>query len=204
MPSTGDRPSDYDSRHGQALVNPLDFDPIAEARRQWEDRWGAEPGPAMAAVTALMRVQQVLMARLNALLAPLELTFPRYEALMLLHLSRAGSLPLGKLGARLQVHPTSVTSIVDALERSGHVRREPHESDRRMTLATITADGRSAAESATRILNEARFGTAPLDDEALESVSWLLRPLRVDAGDFSDAPTIREEVMHVSSDRSSL
>lgn len=169
-----------------AAAKQLDFDPIAEARRQWEGRWGAGPGPAMAAVTGVMRVQQILMARLNALLAPFELTFPRYEALMLLYLSRSGSLPLGKLGERLQVHPTSITSLVDALERSGHARREPHETDRRMTLASITEAGRAAAAAATTALNEARFGTAPLDDAELEEISALLRGVRLDAGDFAD------------------
>ncbi len=59
----------------------------------------------MMAVTSVMRVQQILLARLNEALEPFELTFPRYEALMLLYLSRAGSLPLGKMGARLQVIP---------------------------------------------------------------------------------------------------
>lgn len=168
------------------VARALDFDPIAEARRQWEERWGPEPAPAMAAVTSVMRVQQILMARLNALLAPLELTFPRYEALMLLHLSRSGSLPLGKLGERLQVHPTSITSIVDALERSGHARREPHASDRRMTLASITAQGRTAAAEATRVLNERRFATSPLETRELEELTDLFRRVRLDAGDFTD------------------
>lgn len=165
-------------------VKTLDFDPIAAAGRQWAERWGASPVPSMAAVTALMRAQQILMARLNGLLAPFDLTFPRYEALMLLFLSRSGSLPLGKLGERLQVHPTSITSLVDTLERSGHVRREPHETDRRMTLASITAHGRDVAARATAVLNDARFGTSPLGDAALEEISTLLRPVRLDAGDF--------------------
>ena len=107
------------------------FDPIAEAARQWEAHWGREPVAAMTGVTSIMRVQQILLARLNALLKPWELSFPRYEALMLLFYSRRGSLPLGKMGARLQVHPTSVTSLVDGLERMELARREPHEHDRR-------------------------------------------------------------------------
>src|SRR5215475_250025 len=115
----------------------LPFDPIAEARRQWTERWGEEPGPSMSAVTSIMRVQQILLARLNELLKPHGLTFARYEALMLLYFSRRGSLPLGKIGDRLQVHPTSVTNLVDRLERDGLVRREAHETDRRTTLAEI-------------------------------------------------------------------
>ena len=114
---------------------PLRIDPIAEARRHWEERWGDEPARPMAAVTSVMRAQQVLLARLNELLGPLGLTFPRYEALMLLSFTREGALPLGKVGERLQVHRTSVTNIVDKLEADGLVRRVPHEADRRTTLA---------------------------------------------------------------------
>jgi DNA-binding MarR family transcriptional regulator len=163
---------------------PESTDPIEEARGHWVARWGKRPAPSMTAVTSIMRVQQILMARLNALLKPLDLTFPRYEALMLLYLSRRGSMPLGKIGGRLQVHPTSVTNLIDGLERSGFVRREPHEHDRRATLAAITDEGRSVADAATQILNEARFGTEPLTPAELETLWSVLRPLRASADDF--------------------
>ena len=64
---------------------------------------------------------------------------------MLLLFSRKGALPLGKVGARLQVHPASVTNVVDRLEADGLVRRVPHPSDGRTTLAEITAAGRELA-----------------------------------------------------------
>jgi DNA-binding MarR family transcriptional regulator len=140
----------------------------------------------MAAATSIMRSQQILMARLNDTVAPFELTFPRYEALMLLFLSRNGSLPLGKMGARLQVHRTSVTNLVDGLERAALVRRQPHPSDRRTTLAEITPQGRKAAAAATDALNDARFGMPPLEDVQLASLIDLLSALRSSAGDFSD------------------
>jgi DNA-binding MarR family transcriptional regulator len=138
----------------------------------------------MAAVTSVMRVQQILIARLNELLRPWSLTFPRYEALMLLFLSRRGALPLGKMGERLQVHRTSVTSLVDGLERLGYVERSPHERDRRTTLATITARGRDVAAEATERLNAERFATAPLKRDELEALFAILRRLRAEAGDF--------------------
>jgi DNA-binding MarR family transcriptional regulator len=165
---------------------PLRIDPIAEARRHWTDRWGPEPARPMAAVTSIMRAQQVLMARLNELLRPLGLTFPRYEALMLLSFTRAGALPLGKIGERLQVHRTSVTNIVDKLEADGLVRRVPHAEDRRATLAEITDEGRETARKATDALNDAAFGIDALGNDEQEAVTALLRALRVDAGDFAD------------------
>jgi len=167
-------------------VTPLRIDPIAEARRHWTDRWGEEPARPMAAVTSIMRAQQVLMARLNDLLRPLGLTFPRYEALMLLSFTRAGALPLGKIGERLQVHRTSVTNIVDKLEADGLVRRVPHAEDRRATLAEITDAGRDTAARATAALNDAAFGIDALGNDEQDAVTELLRALRVDAGDFVD------------------
>jgi len=138
----------------------------------------------MAAVTSIMRSQQILMSRLNVALRPFDLTFPRYEALMILYLSRRGSMPLGKIGKRLQVHPTSVTSLIDGLERTGHIRRVPHERDRRATLAEITDSGRSAAESATVALNDARFHTDPLHSAHAAAITELLTPLRAHADGF--------------------
>jgi DNA-binding MarR family transcriptional regulator len=166
-------------------MTPLRIDPIAEARRHWTERWGEEPARPMAAVTSIMRAQQVLMARLNELLRPVGLTFPRYEALMLLSFTRTGALPLGKIGERLQVHRTSVTNIVDKLEADGLVRRIAHESDRRTTLAEITDAGRDVAERATKLLNADSFGLAALGNDEQERLTKLLRTLRLEAGDFA-------------------
>lgn len=164
---------------------PLPFDPIEEARRHWRERWGPGPELPMAAVTSIMRVQQILMARLNELLRPLDLTFPRYEALMLLLLSRRGSLPLGKMSERLQVHRTSMTHMADRLEERGLAVRRPHDVDRRTTLIELTPAGREVAMEATRRLNEAGFGTSPLSREELDRLASLLRSVRADAGDFA-------------------
>lgn len=146
----------------------------------------------MMAVTSVMRVQQIWLAALNDALAPFGLTFARYEALMLLYLSQAGSLPLGKIGARLQVHPTSVTNLIDGLEQTELVERLRHPSDRRTTLARITALGRQRAEEATAQLHAIRFGTPPLPQSDLVSITEILRLVRVAAGDFSaDRPGAR-------------
>jgi len=166
------------------MARVLSFDPIAEARRQWDQHWGGEATPSMVAVTSIMRAQQIIMARLNELLEPLDLTFPRYEALMLLFYSRRGQLPLGKISDRLQVHRASVTNVVDKLVASGYVERVQHGRDRRAVLASITAEGRIAARKATKRLNAAHFGTAPLDTEACEGLYAELTPLRAGAGDY--------------------
>lgn len=167
------------------MSEPLPFDPIAEARRHWRERWGEEPARPMAAVTSIMRTQQILLARLNELLRPCGLTFPRYETLMLLTFSRAGSLPVGKMGERLQVHRTSMTHMADRLEEAGLVTRVSHAQDRRSTLIAITPAGRALAERATRILNAAAFAMQPLDDGELDTVTAVLSGIRRHEGDFA-------------------
>lgn len=162
--------------------DPLPFDPIEEAARHWRVRWGGVE--AMQAVTSLMRVQQLLLARLDEVLRPHRLTFARYEALVLLTFSRRGALPLGKMGERLQVHPTSVTSIVNRLEASGHVRRQPHPTDGRTVMAALTESGRRTVEVATADLVADEFGLGALDDASRATVTELLRPVRRAAGDY--------------------
>jgi DNA-binding MarR family transcriptional regulator len=160
----------------------LAFDPIDEAARQWGLRWGAVE--QMHAVTSLMRVQQLVLSQLDELLRPHGLTFARYEALVLLTFSRRGSLPLGKMGERLQVHPTSITSIIDRLEAAGLVVRRRHPDDGRAVLAEITDAGRAVVEAATRDLVAADFALPDMSREDLAALSALLKPVRHRAGDF--------------------
>jgi DNA-binding MarR family transcriptional regulator len=162
---------------------PLSFDPIDEAARQWGLRW--DRVPAMHAVTSLMRVQQLVIGRLDAILKPHGLTFARYEALVLLTFSSRGSLPLGKMGERLQVHPTSVTSIVRRLAEDDLIVRVPHPEDGRGVLAEITPKGRALVEAATKDLVATDFALESLSESQLAELSALLRPVRRDAGDFA-------------------
>ncbi len=161
----------------------LGFDPIAEARRQWETRgWGDAAG-GMEVVTAVMRVHQLLLAAVDDVLEPFNLTFARFEVLTLLSFTEKGELPLGKIGARLQVHPTSVTNAVDRLEQHESVRRVPHPTDRRAVLARITPEGRTLARRATGALNEQVFAALPLGGADLDAMTVTLQRLRVAAGD---------------------
>ena len=163
----------------------LPFDPIERAAEIWEERFG--PSAAMAAVTSVMRAQQILLAELDGLLRPRGLTFARYEALVLLAFSRRGSLPLRVIGERLMVHPTSVTNTINRLDKQGLVRCRPNPSDGRGKLAEITPAGREVMTAATADLMAAGFGMAGYDSAALGQLFGLLRGLRVAAGDFAPA-----------------
>ena len=170
------------------MAKPLDlpFDPIERAAQIWEQKFG--PADAMAAVTSIMRAQQLLQAELDGLLRPHGLTFARYEALILLTFSRRGALPLRVIGERLMVHPTSVTNTIDRLEEQGMVVRRPNPRDGRGTLAEITRRGRETAGRATADLMAARFGMGGYGTGELGQVFTLLRGLRLAAGDFVAGP----------------
>jgi DNA-binding MarR family transcriptional regulator len=168
------------------VPKPLDlpFDPIDRAAQIWQRRFG--DARAMAAVTSIMRAQQILIAELDALLRPHGLTFARYEALVLLNFSRTGALPLRLIGERLMVHPTSVTNIINRLEAQGLVARRPNPADGRGTLAEITAEGQAVTGRATADLMGASFCMRGYDGAELEEMFRMLRGLRVSAGDFTD------------------
>jgi DNA-binding MarR family transcriptional regulator len=162
----------------------LPFDPVDKARENWVERGWESAAEGMAAVTSIMRAQQIVLSRVDTVLRPLGLTFARYELLMLLEFSQNGSLPMGVIGSRLQVHPTSVTNAVDRLEQSGLVSRHQHRQDRRAVIVKIEVSGIAAATAATELLNKQVFSDIGIDDGLTHSLVAILRDLRESAGDF--------------------
>jgi DNA-binding MarR family transcriptional regulator len=166
------------------MVRPLPFDPIEEAGRQWSaQRW--DEVQAMSAATSIMRAQQIVLARVDEALRPWSLTFARYEVLVLLHFSRQGVLPLGKMGDRLMLHQASITNLVDRLEQQGLLKRVPHPTDRRTTLAELTPGGRATVVAATKAVVAAQVGVAELSERDAKDLHRILRKLRAGAGDFA-------------------
>jgi DNA-binding MarR family transcriptional regulator len=162
--------------------DPLPFDPIMRAAELWEKRIG--PARTMAAVTSVMRAQQILLSAVDTALRPHGLTFARYEALVLLTFARTGKLPMRVMGERLQLHPTSVTNIVDRLQADGLARRTPHPTDRRATLVEITEAGSTRLEAATAAVTGIVFGLTGLSSEEETALTDLLAKVRKAAGDF--------------------
>ena len=137
----------------------------------------------MAAVTSVMRVHQLLLARVEDTLKPYRLTFAAYEALRLLAFTRSGSLPMGKMSERLMVHPAAVTNAIARLEQRGLVERQMSPEDRRVVLATITPAGKQVAAEATDALNDAAFGLQTLTQGQAAEIAAALHLLRAAAGD---------------------
>jgi DNA-binding MarR family transcriptional regulator len=162
----------------------MPFDPIVEARRQWEaHEWGPSAS-GMSIVTSIMRLQQVFLTQANTILRPFGLTFARYEVLMLLSFSSRGSMPLGKMGERLQVNAASVTNLVDRLAVQDLVTKVPNPDDGRGTLAQLTPEGRTIAKKATKQMNAQLFANLGPDELVLDDLFEELGALRRAAGDF--------------------
>ena len=66
-------------------------------------------------------------------------------------LQHAGPSTQQSLATLCAVSPRNITGLVDALERSGHVRRTPHPTDRRAVLVELTP---SAVTTMTRMQQE--------------------------------------------------
>ena len=158
------------------------LDPIAEARRQWEAHGWVDSAPGMAAVTTIVRVSQIVTSAVEESLAPLGLTFARFEILRLLGFSRQGRLPMGKISNRLQVHPASVTSAVKRLERDGLIERQVDDQDNRVVLASLLDPGRVALDDATDRINVV-FTTLGLPSNDLDELVATLNQIRSKAGD---------------------
>jgi DNA-binding MarR family transcriptional regulator len=157
------------------------FDQVLAAAEHWRKHgWG---GPYMATALSILRVSELIRQSNEEALTPHHLTHARHEALALLYFSRHGEMPLGKLSQRLLVHPTSVTSTVDALERLGLVKRVAHPTDRRATLARITPKGRRAIEESCQAITDSNHGLRVLNEAELKTLFRLLAKVRAAAGD---------------------
>jgi DNA-binding MarR family transcriptional regulator len=88
-------------------------------------------------------------------------------------------------GARLQVHPASVTNAATRLEAAGLVARCADPADGRGVLVEITRTGRAMAAKATAALHDQVFGRPELAGPRMIALVDILRQLRQDAGDFA-------------------
>jgi DNA-binding MarR family transcriptional regulator len=152
-------------------------------------RWAAHglPGSTdhLALTSTLERARRVVDMALEGTLKPFGLTRARYELLLRLYYDPSGSQQLGKLGDLLLVHPTSITSLVDRLEKAGLVQRRMVPDDRRAILAEITSDGRRIVEKAAEALADMDFGVGGISrKDATELRKLLMKIVRL-RGDTS-------------------
>jgi DNA-binding MarR family transcriptional regulator len=128
-----------------------------------------------ALIAAVLQTQKLIVRKLDATLSPFKLSFPRYEVLSLVDAAPDGVMSTALLCRTLDRHPTTITSLIDGLERTGLVTRSTNPVDRRETLVTITDRGRAAALSAARVVDD----VSAVDPEVLRRLSIDLHTLLV-------------------------
>ncbi len=85
------------------------------------------------------------------------LTAPRVtqaEAHVLAQLQRRGPTSIADLQREFGHKRSTLTSVIDRLERRGHVRREINAADRRSFVIHLTGTGKAAARRVTAVLDE--------------------------------------------------
>jgi DNA-binding MarR family transcriptional regulator len=160
------------------------FDVVEASRRVWLERWDAESASGMAVYTAILRSYQLLNDQVNKVMRAHDLTFARYEVLAWLATDPESSLTLSWISRTLRIPPATVTNIIDRLEDDGLVRRVPHPSDARTTLAEISARGRRLADAATRELNSTVYASIGLSQRKRSELVDLLAQLRASGNEF--------------------
>ncbi|MFJ8014878.1 MarR family winged helix-turn-helix transcriptional regulator [Streptomyces sp. NPDC096339] len=128
------------------------------------------------ALLALQRATHATLQVLAAELADLDLTASEINALA--NLADGRGRTVSELGAAVGTRPTTLTSVLDRLERRGHITRGSRPGDRRAVLVELTDSGRAASarirETITALENRALDGLAP---EALAGLRAALQAL---------------------------
>ena len=161
-------------------------DPVEWTRERWSEEGQAAP-EHFAAMASLMRAHQQMTAVLDEVLKAHDLTRTGFLLLSTLRIARAHSRPLGRLGRQMMVHPTTVTLVIDQLEKRGLVARTRHVSDRRTILAQLTPDGEAAVTRATADLAEQGFGLGGIDTGQAERLTAELATVRRAQGDLEQS-----------------
>lgn len=168
-----------------STATPPGRDPIAEARRQWLAHGWDEAAEGMAAVTSVMRAQQLLLTQIDGLLRPFGLTFARFELLRLLSFASEQRMTMLRAGHRLQVHPTSLTSLAARLKEDELVDRIVNPDDGRSGILVLLPAGLELVERATTALNEEVFESVGLSPDDIATLVEILGRFRAARGDFA-------------------
>ncbi len=160
------------------------FDVVEASRRVWLDQWDAEAASGNATFTAILRSHQMLMHQVEVVMKRHRLTFTRYQVLDWLAAEPDTARALSWISTVLRLPPATVTNLIDRLEADDLIRRVPHPTDARTTLAEITDRGRQVAHDATVELNEEVYRPLALDEGERTRLTDLLGDLRARSGEF--------------------
>ena len=138
-----------------------------------------------ALVTALLATSAALLRESDRLLRPHGLTAAQFNVLRIL-VSRPEGISQRVLGELLVVDRSSVTGLLDRMEKAGWVRRADHPEDRRIYQVRLTPAGRALwEETEPRYVAAARQVTAGLGARRQAECLAALRTLEANAAHWS-------------------
>ncbi|HEY7594778.1 MAG TPA: MarR family transcriptional regulator [Actinophytocola sp.] len=128
------------------------------------------------ALLALQRATHATLHRLSGELADLELTAA--EINVLANLADGRGRTVSVLGAAVGTRSSTLTGVLDRLERRGHIARAPSPADRRAVVVSPTESGRRAAQTIRRTMaNLERRALSGLPDDAVAGFHAVLAAL---------------------------
>jgi DNA-binding MarR family transcriptional regulator len=111
--------------------------------------------------------------RANEALEPLGLTVKHYGLLTLL--VHEGPVPQGRLGEVMKIDRTTMVTLIDELERAGHVDRTRNPVDRRAYALAATASGKRVQRRAATLMKGVYDETiSPLSTEERRELQRML------------------------------
>ena len=130
---------------------------------------------------ALQRATHATLQVLAAQLIDLDLTASEINTLA--NLADGSGRTVSELGAAVGTRPTTLTSVLDRLERRGHITRGSRPGDRRAVLIELTPLGRVTAEEIRRAISDLERRT--LGDLPAATISSLRTALQA----LTEAPS---------------
>jgi DNA-binding MarR family transcriptional regulator len=158
---------------------------------------GAVPAAAEPRISyVIARLERAVRAAINERVRPHGLTTLQYTTLSVLG-SRGQPLSNAQLARRAYMTPQAMIEVLNALERMGLIRRDPHPNHRRVYPASLTEEGQ-------RVLAECDVAVETMEAEMLAEfepaerdlfADWLKRCVRaLHAGFPSDGSGGRQPV----------
>ena len=125
---------------------------------------------------ALQRATHATLHRLSLALTDLDLTASEINALG--NLADGHAKTTSQLGAAVGAKPTTLTGVLDRLERRGHITRTTSPTDRRATVITTTTAGRRVAKRIRKAMTDLeQQAVAGLPPESIEAFRAVLTAL---------------------------
>jgi DNA-binding MarR family transcriptional regulator len=100
----------------------------------------------------IARLERAIRRAINDRVSVYDITVLQYTTLSVL--GRRGELSNAQLARRAYMSPQAMSEVIEALEKKGLIKRNPHPNHRRVYPATLTAKGKKVLAACDRLVDE--------------------------------------------------